>query len=261
MPSGLPDDQTNPAEFLLDAAGAGADVPDENLSIVSEIDILSKRWKSSSQARVLQESIASLSSPENSRPRKVSTSATRIQQCLELTKRVSRHYYRDLSYSYTKIFTATVVSLSTLPPPPFSDQPNGGSAVIGLSFYKLNNSVVSLDNRLFSVFLILFVPPVFMNLGIFKMFKLRRLWEAREGPSKIYGRTAFVTSLIVSEVPYSLLCATIYFVLWYFMGEFVEWAWQRARADGSGPCSWPSSRHWHGSVQCVLIALASPSDY
>ena len=90
-PSGLPDDQTNPAEFLLDAAGAGADVPDENLSIVSEIDIFSKRWKASSQAKVLQESITSLSSPANSRPRKVTTSATRTQQCLQLTKRVSRH--------------------------------------------------------------------------------------------------------------------------------------------------------------------------
>jgi ATP-binding cassette subfamily G (WHITE) protein 2 (SNQ2) len=55
------------------------------------------------------------------------------------------------------------------------------------------------------------------NVLIFKIFKLRGLWEARERPSCIYGRTAFVTSLLVSEVPYSLVCATAYFTLWYFL--------------------------------------------
>lgn len=96
-----------------------------------------------------------------------------------------------------------------------------------------------------------------MNLGIFKMFKLRGLWEAREGPSKIYGRTAFVTSLIVSEVPYSLLCATIYFVLWYFMGQSSSFLSQRGRANNLIPRSRLSPRRRHSSIQCVELLAVS----
>ena len=59
-----------------------------------------------------------------------------------------------------------------------------------------------------------------MNLGIFKMVKMRGLWHARERPAKVYGRTAFVTSLLVSELPYSVACATLFFCLWYFLGEY-----------------------------------------
>lgn len=59
-----------------------------------------------------------------------------------------------------------------------------------------------------------------MNLIIFKMFKLRGLWEARERPNRIYGPTAFVTSLLISELPYTFISATIYFVFWYFLGSF-----------------------------------------
>lgn len=81
--------------------------------------------------------------------------------------------------------------------------------------------------------------------GIFKMFLLRHLWEARENPSKIYGRTAFVTSLILSEIPYSIACGSIFFVLWYFLSElfwlslnsFTEPAnhsWHAPRGDFDG---------------------------
>ncbi|KAK4704462.1 hypothetical protein P7C70_g1739, partial [Phenoliferia sp. Uapishka_3] len=213
---------SNPADFLLDAAGAGMeDVPDEELNDLDAIDSLTKRWKMSSQFLKLHTRILELASAESTTSTRTS-SATILRQCIELTKRVSRNYNRDLSYSYTKLFTAIVVSL-----------------IIGLSFLQLGNTVVSMQNRLFSVFLILFVPPglcilaqlqgtsslkpffaVFMNLGIFKMVKLRGLWHARERPNKTYGRTAFATSLLLSEVPYSALCGSLFFCIWYFLVGF-----------------------------------------
>ncbi|KAL8286284.1 hypothetical protein RQP46_004772 [Phenoliferia psychrophenolica] len=193
-------DYANPADFLLDAAGAGSDVPDEDLSQVDGLDVLSARWKASSHYLTLQSTLVTLSAPSTPIAKPPTRSATRLRQCIELTRRVSRNYSRDLAYSYTKFFTATIVSL-----------------IIGLSFLQLGNSVVSMQNRLFSVFLILFVPPVFMNLGIFKMVKMRALWHARERPSKVYGRTAFVTSLLLSEMPYSIACATLFFCIWYFL--------------------------------------------
>lgn len=143
--------------------------------------------------------------PDKTRVRTKTQPASVARQCYELTMRVTRHYWRDPSFSYTKIFTSTVVPL-----------------IIGLSFFQVGHeqTIVSLQNRMFSTFLLLFVPVVWLNVIIFKIFRLRGLWDARERPSKIYGRTAFVTSLLVSEIPYSLVCATTYWLLWYFLTGF-----------------------------------------
>ncbi|GAA5972654.1 hypothetical protein JCM11641_002957 [Rhodosporidiobolus odoratus] len=207
----------NPADFLLDASKAGVDVPDEDLSTVSDLNSLSEKWTASPEYAAIKAELARLGCPSSAptraafpagqkqRPPPPPPAASRFRQCLLLTQRVSKHYYRDPSFSYTKLFTSTIVPL-----------------VVGLSFFLVGheNSIVSLNNRMFSVFLLLFVPVVWMNAIIFKVHALRALWEARERPSRIYGSTAFVTSLLVSEVPYSLVCGAAYFVLWYFLIGF-----------------------------------------
>ncbi|GAA5941325.1 hypothetical protein JCM3775_001542 [Rhodotorula graminis] len=201
---------TNPADFLLDVSKTGVDVPDEDLGEVDDLDVLSKRWSSSSESSAVKQELVQLGAPVNTRDDKTTRlmrkppppSASVWRQCALLTKRVSRHYYRDPSFSYTKLFTSTIVPL-----------------IVGLSFFLVGRerTIVSFQNRMFSVFLLLFVPVVWMNAIIFKVHALRGLWEARERPSRIYGRTAFVTSLLVSEVPYSVVCGAAYFVLWYFL--------------------------------------------
>lgn len=202
---------TNPADFLLDVSKTGVDVPDDELGEVDDLDVLSKRWSSSPESKVVKQELVQLGAPVNTHDDKTTRlmrkapppSASVWRQCALLTKRVSRHYYRDPSFSYTKLFTSTIVPL-----------------IVGLSFFLVGRerTIVSFQNRMFSVFLLLFVPVVWMNAIIFKVHALRGLWEARERPSRIYGRTAFVTSLLVSEVPYSVVCGAAYFVLWYFLG-------------------------------------------
>ncbi|KAM0793564.1 hypothetical protein ACM66B_001000 [Microbotryomycetes sp. NB124-2] len=203
---GLKQSQLNPADFLLDITGAGIDVPEEDTaSAASDVDRLHTTWKTSSQYKQLTVDLDGLAAPENAYQRGTILAASVWTQSVELTKRVSRNYFRDPSFSYTKIFTSTVVPL-----------------IIGLSFFGVGReqTIVSLQNRMFSTFLLLFVPVVWLNVIIFKMFRLRGLWEARERPSKIYGRVAFVTSLLVSEVPYSILCGFTYWILWYFLTGF-----------------------------------------
>ncbi|GAA6061045.1 hypothetical protein JCM10212_004619 [Sporobolomyces blumeae] len=202
----------NPADFLLDVTKTGVDVPDDELADVDDLDTLNEKWTASQAFANLKKEVARL---ESARPAARNKSApgqgaSILKQCVLLTQRVSRNYYRDASFSYTKLFTSFIVPL-----------------VVGLSFLSIGSerSIVSLQNRMFSVFLLLFVPVVWMNAIIFKVHALKGLWEARERPSRIYGRTAFVTSLLVSEVPYSVLCATVYFVLWYFLVGFpLKWA-------------------------------------
>ncbi|GAA6022493.1 hypothetical protein JCM11491_001696 [Sporobolomyces phaffii] len=207
--SNTPTAQThvNPADFLLDVTKTGVDVPDDDLSTVSDLDTLNEKWVGSNQFRELKTEVARLRSLDAQKSSRLAggTAPSLFQQCFLLTQRVSRNYFRDASFSYTKLFTSFIVPL-----------------VVGLSFLSIGSerTIVSLQNRMFSVFLLLFVPVVWMNAIIFKVHALRGLWEARERPSRIYGRTAFVTSLLVSEIPYSFLCATIYFVLWYFLVGF-----------------------------------------
>ncbi|GAA5873064.1 hypothetical protein JCM3774_000326 [Rhodotorula dairenensis] len=207
----------NPADFLLDVTKTGVDVPDDELENVRDLDVLAGRWANSPEYRAVKEELVRLGAPvapRRAQPGDTSVAAERRpvapassiwRQCVLLTQRVSRHYFRDASFSYTKFFTSSIIPL-----------------IIGLSFFLVGHkhTIVSFQNRMFSVFLLLFVPVVWMNAIIFKVHSLRGLWEARERPSRIYGRTAFVTSLMVSEIPYSILCAATYFVLWYFLVGF-----------------------------------------
>lgn len=92
-----------------------------------------------------------------------------------------------------------------------------GSALFnGFSFWMIGNSVADLQLRLFTVFNFIFVAPgVIAQLQ--PLFIARRdIYEAREKKSKMYSWAAFVTGLIVSELPYLVLCAVAYFVCWYY---------------------------------------------
>jgi ATP-binding cassette subfamily G (WHITE) protein 2 (SNQ2) len=145
--TGSTNEHVNPADFLLDVAGAGIDTPDDELVRTADLDVLSTRWKASNAYRALQSELEILSSPDSFDSRAKASAASIWTQCVELTKRVSRHYWRDPSFSYTKLFTSTVVPL-----------------VVGLSFFQVGreSTLVSFQNRMFSVFLLLFVPVVWL---------------------------------------------------------------------------------------------------
>ncbi|KAI5478137.1 ABC drug exporter AtrF [Pseudohyphozyma bogoriensis] len=198
------DSTVNHADLLLSVAGDDGDTPPGS-GTATPSNELGERWKTSAELSALRAELEKHSRPDAAKKGGPTFGASTTRQCVELTKRVSRNLFRDVSYSYTKLFTSTVVPI-----------------IIGLTFFQeaRKSSIVSFQNRMFSVFLLLFVPVVIMNVTIFKVVSLRGIWKARELPCKIYGRTAFATSLIVSEIPYSILCATIYFVLWYFLVGF-----------------------------------------
>lgn len=80
----------------------------------------------------------------------------------------------------------------------------------------LGNSIAEMQNRMFSAFLIVLMPPILMNSIVPKFYMNRALWEAREYPSRIYGWFAFCTANIVCEIPAAIVTSVIYFVLWYF---------------------------------------------
>jgi ATP-binding cassette, subfamily G (WHITE), member 2, SNQ2 len=121
------------------------------------------------------------------------------EQTYLLTKRTFVQYWRDPSYLYGKLFVSVIIGIFN-----------------GFTFYDLGNSIASLQSRLFTPFLILLIPPTIVNGVLPKFYMSRALWEAREGPSRIYGWFAFCTAQVVAEIPMAILGSVVYFLLWYY---------------------------------------------
>lgn len=120
-------------------------------------------------------------------------------QTTMVTKRLFTQYWRDPSYLYGKLFVAVIVGIFN-----------------GFTFWQLSNSIGDMQNRMFTSFLILLIPPTIVNAVVPKFYQNMALWQARELPSRIYGWVAFVTAQVVAEVPIAIVSSVLYWVLWYF---------------------------------------------
>ncbi len=96
-----------------------------------------------------------------------------------------------------------------------------GSALFnGFSFWMIGNTVADLQLRLFTIFNFIFVAPGVIAQLQPLFIDRRDIYEAREKKSKMYSWKAFVTGLIVSEIPYLCICAVFYYVCWYYTVGF-----------------------------------------
>jgi ABC-type multidrug transport system permease subunit/ABC-type multidrug transport system ATPase subunit len=90
----------------------------------------------------------------------------------------------------------------------------------GFSFWMIGDGVGDLQLKLFAIFNFIFVAPGVINQLQPLFIERRDIFEAREKKSKMYSWIAFVTGLIVSEIPYLCICAVLYFVCWYYTVGF-----------------------------------------
>jgi ATP-binding cassette subfamily G (WHITE) protein 2 (SNQ2) len=192
-----PEDK-NVAEFILETAAKGGKTADGKRINWNE------EWLNSAEAKEVQNEIARVASERST----TAVSDTSAQhdfaspvwlQITMLTKRLFVNYWRDPSYLYGKLFVSVIIGIFN-----------------GFTFWKLGNSVVDMQNRMFTSFLILLIPPTIVNAVVPKFYQNRSLWEARELPSRIYGWVAFCTANVVAEIPMAILGGVIYWALWYW---------------------------------------------
>ncbi|KAK5655072.1 hypothetical protein OQA88_5971 [Cercophora sp. LCS_1] len=100
----------------------------------------------------------------------------------------------------------------------------------GFSFWMIGDSVHDLQLRLFTIFQFIFVAPGVIAQLQPLFIERRDIFEARERKSKMYSWIAFVTGLVVSEIPYLCVCAVLYFVCWYYTVGFPS---ESTRAGGT----------------------------
>ncbi|KAF3769587.1 putative ABC transporter [Cryphonectria parasitica EP155] len=190
----------NVAEFILETAAKKPRGKDGK-----RVD-WNEEWRTSPQAQEVQEQIEGLkltrsrsTTAHQKKQNETEYAATTWMQTYELTKRIFRQYWRDPSYLYGKLFVSVIIGIFN-----------------GFTFWQLGNSTQAMQDRMFTVFLIVMFPPTIVNGILPKFFSNMALWQAREFPSRIYGFVAFTTAQILGEIPMAIIGAFVYWVLWYF---------------------------------------------
>ncbi|KAJ5163927.1 uncharacterized protein N7500_005757 [Penicillium coprophilum] len=116
-----------------------------------------------------------------------------------VSKRLSIHIWRSPDYMWNKIILHIFAAL-------FS----------GFTFWKIGNGTFDLQLRLFAIFNFIFVAPGCINQMQPFFLHSRDIFETREKKSKTYHWSAFIGAQTLTEIPYLIICATLYFACWYF---------------------------------------------
>jgi ABC-type multidrug transport system ATPase subunit len=189
--------EKNVAEFILETAAKSQRGKDGKRIKWTE------EWLNSPQRQEVEAEIARIAAERSQAPVKEAQDREFASpvwlQTTELTKRMFAHYWRDPSYLYGKLFVSVIIGIFN-----------------GFTFWQLGNSVADMQNRMFTSFLIIVIPPTIVNAVVPKFYQNRALWEAREHPSRIYGWFAFCTANIVAEIPISIVGGLVYWLIWYW---------------------------------------------
>ncbi|KAK6519369.1 hypothetical protein TWF281_003203 [Arthrobotrys megalospora] len=187
----------NPAEYILETVRPGGSI---NWSDV---------WQASPERTALGEQIdrtnaelAALPAPD--RDGVPPTYAMPLSsQTVELMKRTWRNYWRDSSYIYSKVFTNLSLGL-----------------MAGILFFQAGDSIIEMQARGFSTFIAIVTGATLVTSVQPKFMELRAYYEARERNSKIYNSPAFLTAMIVAEIPYAFFTTVFFFLPYYYMVGF-----------------------------------------
>ncbi|KXX73602.1 ABC transporter G family member 11 [Madurella mycetomatis] len=191
-------DSDNVAEFMLEAIGAGSS---PRIGSRDWADI----WADSPELADVKRNISQM---------KEVRMAAGVQRKPELEKeyasplwhqvkvvvhRANLAHWRTPNYLFTRLFNHFVIALVT-----------------GLSFLNLDNSRQSLQYKVFVMFQVTVLPALIIS-QIEVMYHVKRALFFREQSSKMYSSFVFAISLLVAEIPYSILCAVCFFLPLYYI--------------------------------------------
>ncbi|KAK3837776.1 MAG: ABC-2 type transporter-domain-containing protein [Linnemannia elongata] len=89
----------------------------------------------------------------------------------------------------------------------------------GFTFFRLGNSIVDMQSRVFVVFQILVMAPLLCNT-VEPRLQTERQWFFREQAGKYYSWKPFAMSICVIELPFLIFTATVFFCILYWTVGF-----------------------------------------
>ncbi|GAA5828045.1 hypothetical protein JCM11251_005707 [Rhodosporidiobolus azoricus] len=190
-------DDANPAEYMLEAIGAGSGKavgPKDWADIYLDSPEFAKVKDEIEQLK--QEGLALPESDDPSLKKEYASGF--LHQYTTVARRTMLAFYRSPDYGFTRLFNHISIALC-----------------VGLTFLNLDTSVASLQYRVFAIFFISVIPAIIMS-QIEPMFIMSRMTYLREASSKMYSPVVFALSQLGAEMPYSILCSVVFFLLLYY---------------------------------------------
>ncbi|KAF0644810.1 hypothetical protein FPSE5266_09498 [Fusarium pseudograminearum] len=194
----------NIAEFMLEAIGAGsaprvgdrdwADIWEDSaeLAEAKETIIRLKRER--------QESAGGSNAKNGDMEREYASPFTHQMKVVSI--RMFRSFWRMPNYLFTRLFSHVAVALIT-----------------GLMYLNLDDSRSSLQNRVFIIFQVTVLPALIIT-QVEVLYHIKRALFFREQSSKMYSPFVFTASIVLAEMPYSIMCAVAFYLPLYFMPGF-----------------------------------------
>ncbi|KAI5285157.1 hypothetical protein KEM54_000777, partial [Ascosphaera aggregata] len=177
----------NPAEWLLDAIGAGR-TPRIGSRDWAEI------WRESPELAQLKKKISQIKADRshanelaNDKTLELEYATPLWHQVKIVTKRTSVMLWRSPNYLFTRFFTHVSLAVIT-----------------GLSFLALDDSRASLQYRVFIASQATIIPAIILA-QIEPKYDEARLVFYRESAAKTYRQFAFAAGMVIAEIPHNLL--------------------------------------------------------
>lgn len=185
----------NPAEYMLEAIGAGS------RKRVGDKD-WAERWVESPEFSQVKEEIQKLKAEALAKPDEASEGkgvtqyATPLWTQLQVVgERTFISFYRRPDYGLTRVIMHVAIAL-----------------LVGLTFLNLNDSVGSLQYRVFAVFYVTVLPAIIISM-VEPTYILARDTFVREASSKMYSEVVFAMTQLMAEMPYSIISAVCFYLL------------------------------------------------
>jgi ABC-type multidrug transport system ATPase subunit/ABC-type multidrug transport system permease subunit len=188
----------NVAEFMLDAIGAGtaprvgnrdwADIWEESPELANVKDTISQMKE---QRRAAGEQVDLSLQKEYATPV--------LHQIKIVLHRTNLSLWRLPNYLFTRLFSHVAIALIT-----------------GLTFLQLDLSRTSLQNRVFVMFQVTVLPALVIS-QVEVLYQFKRSIFFREQSSRMYTTFVFALCQVISEIPYSIICAVAFFLPLYYL--------------------------------------------
>ena len=189
--------QANPAEYMLEAIGAGN--PDYDGQDWGDV------WANSPEHEEQTKEIQALIESRRNAPKTGSIEDDRefamplSTQVYSVVYRSFVNYWRTPEYMVGKFLLHIVTGLFNT-----------------FTFYHVGFESIDMQSRLFSIFMTLTISPPLIQQLQPKFLNFRNIYESREANSKIYSWVAFVTGAVIVELPYSIIAGTLYYQCWWW---------------------------------------------
>lgn len=191
----------NVAEFMLEAVGAGSSPRIGNRDWA---DI----WEDSPELANVKDRILQFKEDRKAAGQQVDPSmqheyaSSLMHQLRVVISRTNLAFWRSPNYLFTRVFNHLVIAIIT-----------------GLTFLNLDESRASLQYKIFVTFQVTVLPALIIS-QVEVMYHFKRSIFFREQSSKMYSSFTFAASMVLAEMPYSILCCVVFFLPIYYMPGF-----------------------------------------